>query len=130
MNLIITFTLLITGIIHLLPAVGVFGADRLQVLYGMSVEDESLVLLMRHRAVLFALLGAFFVYAAFTPAYRSLAFVAGLVSVVSFLLLAEPWHTTGSVSVPAIQRVVQADVVALICLVLGGVVHIIQRTGE
>jgi len=130
MNLIITFTLLITGIIHLLPAVGVFGADRLQALYGIGMEDESLVLLMRHRAVLFAMLGAFLIYAAFTPAFRSLAFISGLVSVVSFLLLAEPWATTGSSSLPAIQRVVQADVLALFCLVVGGVVHMIQRTSQ
>jgi hypothetical protein len=94
------------------------------------MEDQSLVLLMRHRAVLFALLGAFLIYAAITPAYRSLALGAGLVSVVSFLLLAEPWVTSGIASLPAIQRVAQADVVALICLVLGGLVHMIQRTGE
>ena len=33
---------------------------------------------MRHRAVLFGLLGLFFIYAAFYPAYQPLAFVGGL----------------------------------------------------
>lgn len=128
MHLLVSASLLIAGIIHLLPAIGVLNADRLYALYGIALEDDSLVLLLRHRAVLFGLPGAFFIYAAFAPACRTLALIAGLISVASFLLLAEPWARTDGTWPAAIQRVIQADIVALICLVTGGAAHMIQRS--
>ena len=70
---------------------------------------------MRHRAVLFGLLGAFLVYAAFKPQLQVIAFVAAFVSVVSFLLLA--W-SAGAYN-PQVGRVVTADLVALVALVIG-----------
>jgi hypothetical protein len=42
---------------------------------------------MRHRAVLFGLLGAFLIAAAFLPSLQLAALVAGFASVVSFLYL-------------------------------------------
>ncbi len=42
---------------------------------------------MRHRAVLLGFLGLFFLFAAFRPALQTVAFLAGFVSVVSFLWL-------------------------------------------
>ncbi|HEX2541156.1 MAG TPA: phosphopantetheine adenylyltransferase [Caldimonas sp.] len=107
--------LVVVGIIHLLPASGVLGAERLAQLYGMSFGEPNLTLLMRHRAVLFGLLGVFLTFAAFKPAFQPIAFAAGFVSVISFLWLA--W-TVGDMNA-AIRRVVLADVVALLCLVLG-----------
>jgi hypothetical protein len=50
---------LVVAIIHLLPVSGVFGAKRLAALYGISFNDPNQAILMRHRAVLFGLLGAF-----------------------------------------------------------------------
>ena len=70
---------------------------------------------MRHRAVLFGLLGAFFLYAAFRPAFQVAAFVAGFVSVLSFLYLA---GSTGGYNAQ-VHRVVIADIIALVCLVIG-----------
>ena len=74
---------------------------------------------MRHRAVLFGLLGAFLVYAAFVPDVRTLAFVAGFVSVVSFLVLARSEGATTA----EVGRVVAADWAALACLVVGAAAH-------
>ncbi len=62
--------LIVVGIIHLLPASGVLGAERLTSLYGVSLGEPGLVLLMRHRAILFALLGLFLVLAAFKPSLQ------------------------------------------------------------
>jgi hypothetical protein len=73
------------------------------------------LILMRHRAVLFGLLGLFLAWAAFKPSLQPLAFVAGLVSVVSFLAMA--WSVGGYNA--AIGRVFVADVVALVCLLVG-----------
>lgn len=111
--------LVLVGVIHLLPLSGVLGAERLMLLYGLDLSEPNLQILMRHRAVLFGLLGGFMVFAAFKPAYRTVAFVGGSVSVASFLSLA--WAVGGYNQ--QIGRVVAADVVALACLVVGGVVH-------
>ncbi|RYE84342.1 MAG: phosphopantetheine adenylyltransferase [Myxococcales bacterium] len=108
------------AIIHLLPMVGALGAARLHRLYGLSPGDPGLVLLLRHRAVLFGLLGAFLLLAAFRPALTTLGLVAGSVSVVSFLALA--LDTTGPLHA-SLRRVVAADVVALVCLVVAAALH-------
>lgn len=124
MRHLIAASLLVAAIIHLLPLAGVLGAERLSALYGIALQEPDLVLLMRHRAVLFGLLGVFLAIAAFRPAWRNAAFVAGFVSVVSFLVLA--WSGAGYNA--AIDRVVIADVVALVCLLVGGGVHLfLQR---
>jgi hypothetical protein len=78
---------------------------------------------MRHRAVLFGLLGAFLVYAAFRPELQAIALVAGFVSVVSFLAIA--WSVGGYNA--AIGRVVTADLVALACLIIAAVALWSQR---
>ena len=115
MRYLISVSLIITGIIHLLPISGVLGADKLAMLYGTAFDDPNLAILMRHRAVLFGLLGTLFVVAAFKPTFQPLAFVFGFVSVLSFLWLA--W-STGNYNIH-IDRIVFADLVALGSLVVG-----------
>jgi hypothetical protein len=78
---------------------------------------------MRHRAVLFGLLGAFLVVAAFRPGWQAAALVAAFVSVVSFLLLA--WSTGGYNAL--IGRVVTADIVALVALAIGAAAFFLAR---
>lgn len=88
MEKIVTGLLIVVGIIHLLSLSGVLGAERLSSLYGIIFDEANLEILMRHRAVLFGLLGAFLVYAAFKTELQPLAFIAGLVSVISFIGIA------------------------------------------
>lgn len=117
MQYLITAMLLVVAVIHLLPVSGVLSASRLSSLYGISFDEPNLAILMRHRAVLFGLLGAFLAFAAFQPALQPMAFLAGFVSVLSFLYLA--WSVGGYN--PQVARVFTADVVALVCLVIGAV---------
>jgi phosphoglycerol transferase MdoB-like AlkP superfamily enzyme len=112
--------LIVTAIIHLLPVVGVLGPEQLSRLYGMPFDEPNLVILMRHRAILFGLLGLFLAYAAFQPHLYTLALIAGLVSVISFLGLA--W--TASDYSALIKRVVVADMVALACLLTASGIHV------
>lgn len=123
MRQILSLCLIIVGIIHLLPLSGVLGAERLQSLYGLPMADPNLVLLMRHRAVLFGLLGAFCVIAAFWPALQLAALTAGSVSVLSFLALAA---SSGPLNA-SVGRVVVADWVALAALVLAFAMYALLR---
>ena len=79
MEKLITALLVLAGIIHLLPVPGVLGAERLSALYGISLAEPNIDILMRHRAILFGILGLFLLYAAFQPSLQTLAMVAGLV---------------------------------------------------
>ena len=115
MRHVVSAMLVVVGVIHLLPLSGVLGSERLAALYGLSFNEPSLAILMRHRAVLFGLLGLFFCFAAFQPAWQTIAFVAGFVSVVSFLWLA---RSIGGYNA-LVARVIMADIVAMVCLIIG-----------
>jgi hypothetical protein len=112
---VVSAMLIVVGVIHLIPVTGVLGGERLAALYGLRLDEPNLAILMRHRAVLFGLLGAFMVFAAFRPALQTPAFVGGFVSVLSFLWLA--WSVGGYNA--EVNRVFVADLVALGCLVVG-----------
>ena len=114
--------LLIVAAIHLLPIAGVLGADRLALLYGIDVADNNLAILMRHRAVLFGILGGLCALAAFRPRFQPLAFIAASISVLSFLYLA---ISVGEYN-DAIQKIVIADVLAVFALAASIVLYVIK----
>ena len=64
----IALLLIIVGLINMIPVLGVLSAQRLQGLYGLAELDSELSLLLRHRALLFGLLGSVIVFSAFVPA--------------------------------------------------------------
>ncbi|MBX7219684.1 MAG: phosphopantetheine adenylyltransferase [Blastocatellia bacterium] len=120
MRYLVSAMLIVVGLIHLLPVPGVLGSETLARLYGISCAEPNLAILMRHRAVLFGVLGLFFMFAAVKPAYQPAAFGMGFVSVVSFLWLA--WSVGGYNT--QVGRVFMADVVALLCLGIGGALYV------
>lgn len=120
---IITGALLIVAIIHLLPLSGFAGVSRLSSLYGVEISDPNLEILMRHRSILFGVLGALFIYAAFQPPLQLIALIAGFVSVLSFFYLA--YSVSGFND--AIQRVVIADVIALVALLIAAFFYLFQK---
>lgn len=122
MKLVLSVLLTIVAIIHLLPLVGVISRQRINSGYGIETTDLNVAILMRHRAVLFGMLGSFLLCAAWLPAYQGLGLLAGLISVISFLLIA--W-SEGDVN-PQLQRVIAADYVALACLILGSMIYCLR----
>lgn len=114
MNAIARIMLAAVGVIHLLPLSGVVGAGQLQKLYGLPFDDPNLEIMMRHRAVLFGLLGAFLIYAAINGQHFGLAMTAAAVSTLSFI-----WLTiaVGGYNA-AVARVVIADAIAIACLIV------------
>lgn len=116
----LSVSLIVVGIIHLIPITGAAGIERLDSLYGVGIGDSNLSILMRHRAVLFGLLGSFLMYAAFKPPLQLIALIGGTASVGSFLFLA---LATGALN-EKLERVFVADVVAAVFLILGVVAYI------
>ncbi len=117
--------MLIVAVIHLLPITGFFGVDRLASLYGIEITDGNLEILMRHRAILFGILGAFFAHAAFNPALQPMAFIAAFASLASFFFLS---LSVGDFS-DSIRRVVVADAVASVCLLGSIVLYFVKNNG-
>ena len=122
MRFIVPAMLLAVGIIHILPLSGVLSAARLFDLYGITFDDPNLEILMRHRAVLFGLLGIFLISSAFLPNLQLAALITGFVSVVSFLYLA---YSVGGYN-DQVNRIVTADKAALICLLVGSITYAIN----
>ena len=123
MGYVVSAALVVVGVIHLLPVAGVLGGERLNRLYGIRLDEPNLAILMRHRAVLFSLLGAFLLYAAFREDLQRAALCVGFVSVVSFLLIA---RLVGGYN-QQVRRVFVADVLALLCLIAGAAAHLYTR---
>lgn len=108
----IQLSLLIAAIIHLLPVVGLAGSDSIQRLYGIAAPDPNTLLLLRHRALLFALVAVPLLVAILQPGWRLPAMTGALVSIVSFLVLATMVPTL----TPALRRVALVDLLPLLML--------------
>lgn len=90
MDLLVSATFLLVGLVNAALVTGLLGGCALRRLYGTAPADPATAVLLRHRAVLLGLLGAALVGAAFVPAWRVPAGIAGLVSMVVFVGLAPP----------------------------------------
>lgn len=110
---IVRILLIIVGITQFLPVIGVISSEKLSGAYGVSIDNPDLEILMRHRAVLFGLLGAFIFYAVFNPQLWNLAFIAAFISIFSFFWLA---FTVGEFNA-SIRKIVVGDMVAAVALV-------------
>jgi hypothetical protein len=102
----------VVGLVNLAPIAGATSARALTRLYGATLEDEHLVTtLLRHRAVLLGTVGAGLVAAALRPELAFAASAAGLVSMLSFVVIAARRRER------EIRRIVGIDAVASLALV-------------
>ena len=109
---IITILLLAAGLINFLPVIGILSAARLESAYGIAVNEPNLTILLKHRALLFGLLGGVILYAAFNRSLQPLAFVLGFVSMLGFILLC--WQAD-DVN-PLLKKIAVIDVIGLVLL--------------
>jgi len=109
----ISIILVLVGLMNFYPVIGVLSADTLRNLYGVIILDNDLLILMRHRAIFFGILGIFMVISAFRPNLQPSAIVVGLISMMAFIGLA---LGTGELGEP-IQKVMIADLIGSLGLI-------------
>jgi hypothetical protein len=108
------------AIVNLLPVTGVLSAARLSAGYGIPVEGADLAVLLRHRALLFAVVGGLLAAAAVLPGWRGAATAAGLFAMLSFTLLV--WTTPGANA--QLITIARIDAVASAALIVAYVLHL------
>ena len=104
--------IVLAGIINFLPVMGVFSAARLETLYRVDIADPTLEILLRHRAVLFGVIGGFMIAAAFRQRFHLPAIIAGLIAMLSFLWL---YYLTGDPP-RSLLSIAYADIVGVSAL--------------
>lgn len=114
------FILIVVGLINAVPVIGVTSAATLERLYGLTGLDGDLLVLMRHRALLFGVLGGLIVASAFQKHLRAAAIAAGLASMVGFVVLASLAGDYGA----RIDNIVLIDLVASGALVIAAIIHV------
>ncbi len=117
--------LIVVGLINFLPVLGIISADRLSRAYGIEVSGPDLEILLRHRALLFGIVGGFVLYSVFAPAYQLPAMVLAGVSMVGFLFLT--WQVGGYNG--AMEKVLLIDVVGIVCLAIASVLRYLGNSG-
>lgn len=123
-EVLLSVTLAAAGVLHLLPLAGVLSAARLEALYGLPVREPALELLLRHRALMFGLLGALMLAGALRREWQGPAILVALASMLGFLLLAGP---LADLSAP-LRRVALADLVATLALLVALALRALFRT--
>jgi hypothetical protein len=113
MSKLIAGFLFIVGVINFLPVIGVISAERIAQAYAIELSGNDLIILMRHRALLFGVVGGFILYSVFVPAFQAAAMVMAAVAMIGYLYLV--WAVGGYND--AIQRVATIDLVGIIFLV-------------
>ena len=99
----------VVGAIHLMPVAPVFVPETLSRLYGIAPNNTTLLLLMRHRALLLALVGILCLWASWSPGVRPAALLAAAINVVGFL----GFYALYGNPAGALRTIAIADLVAL-----------------
>jgi hypothetical protein len=101
--------------VNLAPAGVAFAPDRVVDLYGIApLTDASLLVLMKHRALLLGIVGVLLAGAAFARNWRVPATVAGLLSMGTFVVL----YGLAGAELPKLARVAWIDLGAMFLVIL------------
>ena len=108
-QIILIIALLLVGLVNFAPLAGLFFPERMETLYGITISTPDLELLMRHRALLFGLVGGLVLISAFRPRLQPAALVLASISMIGFIVLDGVIGGTNE----AIAQVVRIDLWAL-----------------
>lgn len=112
----------LVGLINFLPLLGVLSKSKLETSYGITIDNPNLEILLRHRAVLFGIIGGFIIYSVFQENVQTLAIIMAFLSMVSFLLLMLQVGSYNS----ELKTIMSLDIVGLILLVIAVFLKILK----
>lgn len=124
MDKLITVLLLLMAAMCVYPSVGVLSGGMLEKLYGVPIHEPNLLILMRHRAVLYGCIGVFLVFAAFRPGLQLAGLLAGAVALGSYVLIS---LQVGGYN-ELLGKLVRADGIAA-ALALAAALSLVARKG-
>lgn len=125
MNIAISIFLLIVGLINFLPVIGVMSANKLSNTYSIELVGNDIVILMRHRALLFGIVGGFILYSVFNPSYQGAAMIMAAISMLGFLYFV--WAAAEYNA--AILKIAIIDLVGIASLTIAIVLKFINGNG-
>jgi hypothetical protein len=99
----------VVGAIHLMPIAPVFVPETLSRLYGIAPADSTLLVLIRHRALLLALVGILCLWASWMPSVRPAALLAAAINIAGFL----GFYALYGNPAGALRTIAIADLIAL-----------------
>ena len=125
-EIVIASLLVVVGLINFFPSLGMASASRLSHQYDLPVEGPDLSVLMRHRALMLGIIGAFIIASAFLPDLRPAAYLIGFSSMLGFVIFARAnkGHNQKLAKISAI------DTFASVLLLIAVVLHCIGYRGE
>lgn len=116
-------SLFVAGVINLLPSLLAFLPAKIAKSYGIEIPNANYELLLRHRAILFGIIGGLMIYAALVKKHYELSTIAGLVSMISFIIL---YFLIGKDINSELKKVMIIDVVATVILCIGFVMFLLK----
>lgn len=111
--------LVLVGLVNIAPVAGVLSASMLSDAYGIASPDGDLLILMRHRALLFGIVGGLLLVSAFRRHLRSAAILSGMISMSGFIALTLIAGEHGE----KIHRIMLIDMAATIALAIAVALH-------
>lgn len=116
MELAFRVCLFIAGVINIAPSILAILPHKISSSYGVEIPDSNFELLLRHRAVLFGIVGGVMIYSSITKRNYPMSVCIGLISMISFVVLLK--LTNGEVN-PELNKVMKIDVVGIVILLIG-----------
>jgi heme A synthase len=123
MELIFRIALFIAGLINLLPALLAFLPDKISNSYGIDIPNSNYELLLRHRAILFGIIGGLMIFSAIVKKHYEISTIAGLISMLSFILL---YFLIDKGINSELKKVMMIDIVATAILCIGLILFLLK----
>ncbi len=122
MELIYRIILFIAGLINLLPSLLAFFPGKISKSYGVEIPNANYELLLRHRAILFGIIGGLMIFSAIFKKHYELATTVGLISMTSIILL---YFLIDKGINAELKKVMVVDIIATVILLIGFVAFLI-----
>lgn len=112
--------LFIVGAINFVPVLAVVSLEQINHSYGLSVTDNNLAILLRHRALLFGVLGGFVLFSVFKPQYQVVAMVLAMISMLGYLIV---FYLVGDVNAQLLA-IAKVDIVGVVLLFIAALIKL------